>query len=291
MRWQLAAALALMTLGGCCSAGPGRTEPPPAAELQARVDELRRDSDLRGFTVIAASPFVVIGNGRRADVEAYTDQVIRWAYRLLRQDFFALEPGKILEIWIFRNEDSYRSNHSRIFGGVPDTPYGFYAPCDDAIIINVAYGAGTLVHELVHPLMEANFPGVPTWFNEGLASLLERPVEQDGHIHGRPNWRLPILQRAIKAGRMPTFESLTAASKLEFYDDDNSSVYYALARYLCFYLQEKGLLRQYYRRFRASRKADPTGYESLLAVLGQRDPAAVHADFVAFVLKLTQDDD
>ena len=40
-------------------------------------------------------------------------------------------------------------------------------------IMNIATGGGTLVHEIVHPYVEANFPGCPAWFNEGLGSLYE----------------------------------------------------------------------------------------------------------------------
>ena len=39
--------------------------------------------------------------------------------------------------------------------------------------MNSATALGTLSHELVHPYMETNFPNVPSWFNEGLASLYE----------------------------------------------------------------------------------------------------------------------
>ena len=35
---------------------------------------------------------------------------------------------------------------------------------------------GTLSHELVHPYMEANFPDVPSWFNEGLAEYVQTQV-------------------------------------------------------------------------------------------------------------------
>ena len=46
--------------------------------------------------------------------------------------------------------------------------------------MNIATGGGTLVHEIVHPFVEANFPGCPTWFNEGLGSLYEQSAERKG---------------------------------------------------------------------------------------------------------------
>ena len=37
--------------------------------------------------------------------------------------------------------------------------------------MNIGTGGGTLVHELTHSLIAFDFPHVPDWFNEGLASL------------------------------------------------------------------------------------------------------------------------
>jgi len=62
---------------------------------------------------------------------------------------------------------------------------------------------------------------------------------------------------------------------------------YAQARYLCYYLQEKGLLAKYYHAFRAARAKDPTGYETLKAILEEKDMAAFQKRWEAYVLALT----
>ena len=89
--------------------------------------------------------------------------------------------------------------------------------------------------------MEANFPACPPWLNEGLGSLYEQCGEEDGHIHGYTNWRLPGLQKAIKAGDVPSFKTLLAMDSNAFYNEDKG-VNYGQARYLCYYLQQNGLL-------------------------------------------------
>jgi hypothetical protein len=61
---------------------------------------------------------------------------------------------------------------------------------------------------------------------------------------------------------------------------------YAQARYLCYYLQQQGLLKKFYRRFRAQRKTDPTGYGTLQEILSRKDMAAFQKEWEAFVLKL-----
>src|SRR4030095_2165746 len=157
--------------------------------------------------------------------------------------------------------------HARLlFGDTPTTPYGYYSSTHKALIMNIATGGGTLVHEIVHPFMEANFAGCPPWLNEGLGSLYEQCGDVDGHIHGFTNWRLPGLQNSIKAGTVPTFKKLLSMDISAFYDDDRGTNY-AQARYLCYYLQQKGLLTRFYREFHAHQKDDPTGYKTLKRVL------------------------
>ena len=133
--------------------------------------------------------------------------------------------------------------------------------------------------------MSTNFPECPAWFNEGLGSLYEQSSERDGEIIGLTNWRLAGLQEALRAGEVPSFERLTATTDEEFYDRDPGSNY-AQARYLLYYLQERGLLHQYYRRFRASVAADPTGYQTLRSILETDDMDAFFATWRDYVLAL-----
>ncbi len=151
--------------------------------------------------------------------------------------------------------------------------------------MNIETGGGTLVHEIVHPFIEANFPDCPAWFNEGLGSLYEQSGEQDGHIYGYTNWRLPGLQSAISARAVPTFKTLTATTTQAFYNEDKGTNY-GQARYLCYYLQEQGLLVKFYKEFYANRKTDPTGYQTLQAVLSEPDMNAFQQKWEKFVLDL-----
>jgi hypothetical protein len=72
-----------------------------------------------------------------------------------------------------------------------------------------------------------------------------------------------------------------------FYNDDKGTNY-AQSRYLCYYLQEKGLLVKFYREFKASQATDPTGYQSLQKVLGESDLLAFQEKWKKFVLGLTE---
>jgi hypothetical protein len=48
------------------------------------------------------------------------------------------------------------------------------------------------------------------------------------------------------------------------------SLNYAQARYFCLYLQELGLLDDYYRAFRAAQKDDPLGINTVGTILPDR---------------------
>ena len=121
------------------------------------------------------------------------------------------------------------------------------------------------MHELVHALIAPDFPNVPDWFNEGLGSLYEQSSLGADRITGHENWRLPGLQRAIREGELRSLRELIEDGA--FYDRERVGVNYAQARYLLMYLQEKGLLPEYYQRFRANAKDDPQGLKTLEALI------------------------
>ncbi len=115
--------------------------------------------------------------------------------------------------------------------------------------------------------------------------MYEQCGERNGRIHGFTNWRLAGLQKAIRAKGVPTFKALTATTENEFYNRDPGTNY-SQARYLCYYLQHKGLLVSYYRQFSANRAKDPTGYKTLQKVLGEKEMAGFQKRWEAWVLKL-----
>ena len=256
------------------------------ADYAQHMIKLRKIIPDDSFTVVLQRPFVVIGDESPAVVRWRSVRTIKWAVDMLKQDYFQKDPDDIIDIWLFKDEKSYKKRAWEIFGDRPDTPFGYYSHEHTALIMNIGTGGGTLVHEIVHPFVNSNFPECPAWFNEGLASLYEQCREKDGRISGLTNWRLAGLQKDIRAGKMRSFRALTHTSEKEFYKQDDWDKY-AQARYLCYYLQEKGLLVKFYHEFYANRENDPTGFESLKKVLGKKDMDAFQKKWEKFVLKLT----
>ena len=257
-------------------------------DLDNHVAQLRKRLPSSNFSIVVQHPFVVIGDEPESVVKERAEGTIKWAVDKLKQDYFTKDPKDIIDIWLFKDADSYKKHTRLLFNDNPSTPYGYYSRSHKALIMNIATGGGTLVHEIVHPFIEANFPACPAWLNEGLGSLYEQCGEENGHIHGYVNWRLPGLQTAIKVGEVGSFKDLLAMDTNAFYGDTRG-VNYAQARYLCYYLQQKGLLFTFYKQFHANQKTDPTGYQTLKRVLRERDMAQFQREWEKFVLDLKRD--
>ncbi|MEE9603125.1 MAG: hypothetical protein V3V75_07460 [Thermoguttaceae bacterium] len=256
-----------------------------AADYAKHLATLKKKIPGEGFTVVVQAPFVVIGDESPAAVKQRAERTVKWAVDRLKESYFSKEPSEILDIWLFKDKASYKKHCKSIFNNEPDTPYGYFSHTEKALIMNIATGGGTLVHEIVHPFIAANFPKCPAWFNEGLGSLYEQSGSREGKIIGHTNWRLAGLQKAIRADRLPSFKTLCSTTNHDFYTKDKGSNY-AQARYLCYYLQERKLLRKFYHAFAANQKKDPTGYNTLQKILGRDDMGQFKKDWEAYVLKL-----
>jgi hypothetical protein len=168
------------------------------------------------------------------------------------------------------------------------SPYGFYRPDVRAIVMNAGPGIGTLTHEIVHPLVEADFPGAPIWIDEGIASLFEAPVlPRAGEIHGAKNWRLPRLRAAMAsktdrdAARLHTLFGMSD----DTFRDGDEDLHYAMARYACKWLDDRGELGSFYRAWRDNVKDDPTGATAFEAAMGMK-PSQADDAWAAWVKQL-----
>jgi hypothetical protein len=118
-----------------------------------------------------------------------------------------------------------------------------------------------------------------------LASLYEQSREKDGRIWGDTNWRLKGLQTAIRDDHLYSFQEMCALSNREF-AAERRGTNYAQARYLCYYLQEQGKLVDFYKTFSDEVSQDPTGFDSLVKILGDPDMDEFQKQWEAYVLTL-----
>jgi hypothetical protein len=298
-RLATASAVALWAAIAGCSAPreAAAPDPPAAADLEgaalagslaARAREIRETAP-SGFAVRVVRPFVVSSDEPAGVVDRRVRTVIEPAIAWLERSYFRAEPRSAVAIWICADAASYERTARALTGGAPSTPYGFYSRERDAVVLDASTGDGTLIHELVHPFVRADFPACPTWLDEGLGSLYERCAFEGGALRGLVNWRLEALRRAATEGRVPAISDLVRMTPDAFYGD-GSALHYAAARYLCLFLQERGALPELYRRLRdgAASSIDPAAdaERALVELLGAADVAALDEAFRVWVAGL-----
>ena len=259
-------ALLVVVLAGCVSpAGP----PQYVTEAVRGEEGVRRALDLiQGElgpdfeTRVVEEIFFIASNGGSRSLEN-AESTIRKMMEELYQVYFTRKPSRPVRVYCFRDSTTYDAYVRAAYGRAPTTPYGFYMASERKMALNFGTGIGTLQHEIVHPLIGEDFPGVPAWFNEGFASLFELwDRDAQGRMIGRHNWRLRDLKQAGRENRTVPLKTLMETNTDEFYGDDRG-VHYATSRYICLYLQRQGLLVRFYQEFRATAENDPSGISAL----------------------------
>lgn len=245
-----------------------------AAALEGRLDE--------SFEVVVRPPFVVAGDMSRQRLEACTRQSVVAPAQAMWAGYFNKKPDKVITALLFTGDKSYRSWAKKLFNDDRLPHFGYYRPTDRTLVMNISTGTGTLVHELTHALIAYDFPQVPNWFNEGLASLHEQCTVGPKKITGLTNWRLSGLQAAIKAGKLRPLREL--ATKRDFYGRQQG-LNYAQARYFCMYMQRLGLLRKFYKHFRAKHAGRDADVKAIEHIFKKKLPQIEKA-YIAWVKTL-----
>ncbi len=257
---------------------------------QQMAEHLRQKLDER-CKVIVRPPFVLAGNLSTSELDDWHRQTIAPAARAMANSYFRTPPNKPITILLFSGETSYNHYANLLFGESEISVYGYYKPEQRTLVMNIGTGGGTLVHELTHALIDFDFPQVPDWFNEGLASLHEQCRFREGShgpwIEGVENWRLPGLQTAIRKKKLRSLESLL--TERDFRGKD-AGINYAQARYFCLYMQRQDVLEKFYRTFRAHRDQDPRGVKTVLEMFPKQSWTDLDADFRDWVMTLKREE-
>lgn len=260
----------------------------PATLTPAQLAEAERVTRARlppGFTLVVEHPFLVVGDEHPAVVTERAAVTVRRAVRGLRAGPFDRDPDRVYTIWLLRDATSFATHAWTLFGDSVEFRAGYTSVEDAAIVANVETGGGTVVHEIVHAYLFSELPNAAPWFQEGFASLYERPAYDGDRLSGLPNWRLRRLHTAIPKRWLRPFPELMALDTAGFYDGDDGT-HYAQARFLCLWLQDHGLLDRYHQSLRKS--SDPTGVTTLREVLGTDDLAAFQREWEVWVMGLEE---
>ncbi len=258
------------------------------AERERRIRAARTELGGGAAAAVVEDVFVVVGapDWQGAAFERSV-ALVRDAMRAFRNGRFSKSPKRAISIYLFATAGAYEGFCKQKYGAPCIAHYGFYSPDDRYMVMNAGLGLGTLTHELVHPLVEADFPEAPTWLNEGIASVFEAPViPRPGEIHGTKNWRHPRLKRALTTRERARVRlDVLFGMSNETFRGDHEDLNYALARYVCQWLDERGKLWPFFQRYRDTFSSDPTGEAAFREVLGTT-PSEAHARWERWVLSL-----
>ena len=233
------------------------------------------------WNFLVCPPFVMAGDCSQRVLERYYVETVGPTSRALSIQFFDTEPAWPVVLVLCSSDHSYRECN-RLLGERDRREYaGIYSRSEHRLIVNVSTGEGTLAHELTHALSHADFPTLPEWLDEGLASLFEEcEFSRDGQrLIGLENWRGAAIRQAANSR---TLRSISELINEQFAVAD-ATLDYAQARYLCLYLQEKQLLEPFYRKCRSRSKNDRNGHEVLQSLFGGRDIKDIDDDFQAWL--------
>lgn len=256
-------------------------------DFESKIKELR-NSLADEFIIQKKSYFIIASNLSESETQKIIDNTIDRAVECFYNDFFKDRPTDMTTIFLFKDDATYRYWAKKLYNDTDLSRFGYYKPYSKVMLMNISTGTGTLVHELTHALVRYDFPDIPSWFNEGLGSLYERCSLNNGNILGYVNWRLPDLQEAIQENSYTSLKKLIETDEDEFYGN-RSGFNYAQARYLCMYMQEKGVLKKFFKTFRDNYSDDNTGKKFMEQIFG-KSINEIDSEYVSWVKTLEYND-
>lgn len=223
-----------------------------------------------GNSITKFKYFVVVSYLDQATTYSIIDNDIRYTIDAMVQNYCSSLPETVTPIILFDDYNTYKNFSTGVFN-IPEndlSPYGFYKISKNMILIRYVSWKGSPGHEVTHTFTKKDFPEMPSWFDEGLASLHEKATYKNKKLVGDFSWRILSLRRAFNDNTYTGLRALMETNDDELYGK-RSTFYYAQSRYLLMYLQEKNLLEKYYKKFRDTFDSDPTGISQLESLLGQ----------------------
>jgi hypothetical protein len=251
------------------------------SDLEARISTARKDFGAKTTTQIESGVFVVTGPGAPG-----TLPFLHKVLGALFHDRFQKRPVLAVSVYMFADARPYDAFCKKRWDEACMSPFGFYQPGERIIVMNAGPGIGTLSHEIVHPIVETDFPKAPDWLNEGLASLFEAPVmPREGEIHGAKNWRWPRLASALASKKDEARLDALFGMSDDTFRGDGEDLHYAMARYACQWLDAHGQLWPFYKAWRDGVADDADGVKAFSKIVGA-SPAAANATWGRWVRAL-----
>jgi hypothetical protein len=130
-----------------------------------------------------------------ADLESIGRTLNRFAGFLERTYDLRL-PDHFVTVYLAKDSTAVGRLADRLHGLLVSPATIGYAFVDDASVVGFVEGTavGTIMHELFHLLVRADFGDIPQWLDEGIASVYEVSGRTGDDYFGLPNWRGDVLR-------------------------------------------------------------------------------------------------
>jgi hypothetical protein len=198
--------------------------------------------------------------------------MVRQAIPALYNGRFSRRPTRPVSVFLFDDKESYGEFCKTRYHEACPSPFGVYASWFREIFVDQHYGISTVIHELVHPILEADFPRAPRWLREGISALFETPIISGTEIHGTKGWRSKDFHDPFEPEKPARLDALFSLPDDAFTSGASvARAAYAIARFACYWLDSPGQnnLWKFYQRWRDHLDEDPTGEKSFGEVMGQ----------------------
>ncbi len=209
---------------------------------------------------------------RKKILEFIAEQLMSYA-KAQRESLFDRKPSSYIKILLPNDKDFtvYRkqAGYSEIVGG-------WYNP-GTQLLISKTLGH-TLIHEFTHALHYADTwsRGIwhKIWFSEGVATCFENSMLPEGNrknivpIH---NWRMDLAIKQMETDNKyyVHWREFFNMPRNKFLGTQNIQYHYAQARYIVYWLNELGKLKEFYDSYNSTYKKDKTGIKAFEKVFGQ----------------------
>jgi len=214
----------------------------------------------------------------------YFEKLFEGFYEYYDREFLEIKQPERLEVFLF-DGPRYYGPFARHLTGPDYTPYGFYVPSMNIIVVNADTGLGTLTHELAHHFTDCAFDYRPVqWINEGISTYFEKFIgylDEEGKMHITfgyfSNLRLPQAKEIIHEF---TFSELIGRGGFP----------QSLIRTFVIFLHKKGKFKDFVRAAAAGSLDDPFGLGAIEKVYN-KPLEEIEAEWKKWVLELPMDDD
>jgi hypothetical protein len=242
---RLVAGLVMVAATAIGQDGPKKPEDFCSTPPDAAIEKVRKEFGA-GFSVVETKRFRLVSDCSpryRALIAGGLEQF----YTLVHRRFFKKDMKPVVVYLIDASADYEAFCKKRGHADVASS-YGLYIPAERAIYARrlmpsgAESGFGTLFHEAIHAMVDADFGSdPPSWFNEGFASLFEQGRVLKGEwVYGNPNpWRETGYRVAFEAGKIPPLSKFFSMGEAEF-RGQNEMLHYNTGRSVCLWLLLRG---------------------------------------------------